>query len=261
MTSGEEVLLERRGAVAWVTLNRPDKHNAINNAVRSLLPRRILEAESDPEVRVIVVCGAGGRAFCAGADIKEFKPVESPIAYRRERLENNWIRAFDQARKPIVAAIDGYCLGGGLEIALACDIRIASSASVFSLPETGLGMITGVGGSQRLVRIVGLGRALHVMLTGERLSAQQALEFGIVTLVAEPPDLLNEAGRIAEAIAAKAPLATEFAKEMLRHGIDLEIEAGLKLELDLVSLLLNTEDRMEAARAFAEKRSPRFQGR
>lgn len=258
---GQEVLYERRGAVGWVTLNRPQAHNSINDAVRRWLPRRMRQAENDPEVRVIVVRGAGDRAFCAGADIKEFRPVESPIEYRQERLLNNWIRPFDEARKPIVAAIHGHCLGGGLEMALACDIRIASTASTFGLPETGMGMITGVGGSQRLVRIVGLGRALHVMLTGERMTARQAMEFGIVTALKEPAGFYEEAAAFADAIAAKAPLATRYAKEVLRAGTELDLESGLRLELDLIALLLNTEDRMEAARAFTEKRAPRFVGR
>lgn len=257
----DAVLLERRGPVAWITLNRPDQINAINDAVRAQLPACIRAAEGDPEVRVIVLRGAGPRGFCAGADIKEFREVPSPVAYRQARIHHNWIRPFDEAKKPVIAAVHGYCLGGGLEIALACDIRIATTDATFALPETGLGMITGVGGSQRLVRVVGLGRALDLMLTGERWSARQAFETGLVTRLCEPAQLEQCAADLAARIAGKAPLATAFAKEVLKSGIDLDIAAGMKLETDLVTLLINTEDRQEAARAFVERREAKFTGR
>jgi len=256
-----EVLFEKKGSVAWITLNRPDAMNAINTAVREGLPCCLRQAEADAEVRVVVLRGAGPRAFCAGADIKEFAKVDSPVEYRQSRVHESWIRPFDEARKPIVASIHGYCLGGGLEIALACDLRIAAKGATFGFPETGLGIMTGVGGSQRLSRIVGQGVALDLILTGERIAAERAHAIGLVSRLAEPERLEEETGRLAEAIAAKAPLATAFAKEAVRKGGEMELSAGMRLEVDLLTHLLNTEDRLEAARAFKEKRPPRFVGK
>jgi enoyl-CoA hydratase/carnithine racemase len=257
----DAVLMERRGAVAWITLNRPEALNAINVEVREALPRLLREADADPQVRVIVLRGAGARGFCAGADIKEFVRVDSPADYRQSRVHDSWIRPFDEARKPIVASIHGYCLGGGMEIALACDIRIAARDAVFGLPETGLGVITGVGGSQRLARVLGMGLALDLILTGERIDAARAQAIGLVSRLSEPAALAADTEALAARIAAKAPLATMFAKEAVRKGRDLELAAGMRMEVGLLSLLLNTEDRLEAARAFAEKRAPDFSGR
>jgi enoyl-CoA hydratase len=257
----EIVLSEKSGAVAWLTLNRPDALNAISMEMREALPQRIREADADPEVRLIVLRGAGPRAFCAGADIKEFAPVDSPAEYRLARVHGSWIAAFDEAKKPIVASIHGFCLGGGFEIALACDIRIAARDAVFAFPETGLGIMTGVGGSQRIARIAGLGVALDLMLSGERIGAERAHQLGIVSRLVEP-EALGEATRtLAETIASKAPLATAFAKEAVRKGRELELGAGMRMETGLLALLLNTEDRIEAARAFKEKRRPTFKGR
>jgi enoyl-CoA hydratase/carnithine racemase len=255
------VLMEKAGAVAWITLNRPDAMNAINNEVREDLPRLVREADADPEVRVIVVRGAGPRAFCAGADIKEFAPVASPAVYRQARVNDNWIRPFDEARKPIIASIHGFCLGGGFEIALACDLRIAARDATFGFPETGLGIIPGIGGTQRAARVAGLGLALDLVLTGERIPAERAHAMGIVSRLTEPAALGDETRALAEKIAAKAPLATMLAKEAVKKGYELELAAGLRLEIDLHTHLVNTEDRLEAARAFKEKRPPRFTGK
>ena len=257
----DEVLLTRGDGIAWITLNRPQAMNAISQAVREQLPRCVREADADADVRVIVVRGAGDRAFCAGADIKEFVEVAAPADYRQSRVHDSWIKPFDEARKPIVASIHGHCLGGGLEIALACDIRIAADDAVFAFPETGLGVIPGVGGSQRLLRVVGTGRAMDMLFTGDRLDAQRALAYGIVTRLVDRAGLAGETERLARTIAGKAPLATVFAKELVRKGAELELAAGVRLEVDLLSLLLNSEDRLEAARAFREKRAPRFAGR
>lgn len=257
----EEVLLEKRGAIAWITLNRPQAMNAINDQVRQRLPACVRAADADPDVRVIVVRGAGERAFCAGADVKEFVAVDLPAQYRQSRVHASWIRPFDEALKPIIASIHGHCLGGGLEIALACDLRIASRAATFGFPETGLGVVPGVGGSQRLLRLVGIGQAMDLLVTGERIGADRAYALGIVSRLADPGTLEAETTGLAERIAAKPPLATTFAKELVRAGADLPLSAGMRLEVDLLSLLLNTQDRLEAANAFREKRAPRFVGR
>jgi enoyl-CoA hydratase/carnithine racemase len=255
------VLLEREGPVARITLNRPDAMNAINDALREALPRRVREADADPDIRVIVIRGAGQRAFCAGADIKEFTAIDAPVAYRQARVHDSWIRAFDESRKPIVAAIHGYCLGGGLEIALACDIRIAARNATFAFPETGLGIITGVGGSQRAVRILGLGLALDMMLTGERIDATRAHAIGLISRLSDDDAIDDDARALAQTIASKAPLATVLAKEAVKAAAETEFRMGMRLETDLLTHLINSEDRLEAARAFKEKRLPRFVGK
>jgi enoyl-CoA hydratase/carnithine racemase len=247
--------------VATVTLNRPGVMNAINAAIREQLPECLLEADRDPAIRVIILRGAEGRAFCAGADVKEFAPVESLSAYRAERVHGHWVAVFERVRKPIIAAIHGFCLGGGLEIALACDIRIATDDAEFALPELTHGFIPGAGGTQRLQRLVGLGRAMDMMLTGERIGAQEASRIGLITRVVSR-DMLNEtAAALVAAIAARAPLAAMAVKEVLYRGADLDLRAGMRLELDLLTLLLGTEDRQEAVSAGREKRQPVFQGR
>ncbi|HEY8612648.1 MAG TPA: enoyl-CoA hydratase-related protein, partial [Roseomonas sp.] len=235
--------------------------NALNTAIRQALPEAIRAAEADDAARVLVLRGAGERAFCAGADIKEFVEVPSPAAYRQARVPESWISAFDTARKPIVASIHGFCLGGGLEIALACDIRIASEDAVFALPETGLGVITGVGGSQRLPRIVGMSQALDMILTGERIKAEQARAMGLITRLVPRAGLDQATAELAAHLAARPPMAMAFAKEAVRAAFDQSLRDGMRLEVDLLTLLLNTEDRLEAARAFREKRPPQFNGR
>lgn len=250
----DAVVLQIDGPVAWVTLNRPDSLNAINAAVRAELPARIREAENDASVRVIVLRGAGDRAFCAGADIHEFVEVASPAKDRQRRVHASWIRAFDEARKPIVASIHGYCLGGGLEIALACDIRIVSENAVLGLPETGLGVITGVGGSQRIQRVLGLGLALDMILTGERISGERAYQIGLASRIAPTEQLSQATVQLADQIVTKGALATELAKEAVKQGQDMELSAGLRLEADLLTLLLNSEDRLSRAREFATRK-------
>ena len=253
--------LQRRGAVAVLTLDRPDAMNALNAAMREELPARLREAERDPAVRAILLRGAGERGFCAGADVKEFAPVASLSQYRGERVHDHWIAAFERIRKPIVVAIHGFCLGGGLEMALACDIRIAADDARFALPELTHGFIPGAGGTQRLQRLIGPGRAMDMLLTGERIDAGEALRIGLVTRLVPRAELDAAAHRLAEGIAARAPLAVMAAKEAVQRGADLDLRAGMRLELDLLTPLLGTEDRQEAVAAFREKRPPVFHGR
>jgi enoyl-CoA hydratase/carnithine racemase len=259
--SSDVVLTDIRQGVAWLTLNRPDALNAINDDMRRALPAALADADARADVQVIVLSGAGARAFCAGADIKEFGQAEPPMAWRQARAHDHWIAAFDRARKPIVAAIHGHCLGGGLEIALACDIRIAADDASFGLPETGHGIMPGAGGTQRLIRVLGMGLALDMVLTGEPMDAARALSIGLVSRLAPAADLPQYARALAERIAARPPLAVQFAKEAIRIGADLPLAAGMRYEVDLCAHLMNTEDRLEAARAFREKRKPRFTGR
>lgn len=257
----DAVQVERQDGVAWITLNRPDAINAINDAIRQGVPRALEQLDDDPEVRVIGIRGAGPRGFCVGADLKEKRPAETPIEARNRQARAVWIEAFDRVSKPLLAAIHGFCLGGGLEVALACDLRIASNDAVFGLPETGLGLIPGGGGTQRLPRVVGLGRALDMMLTGDRIDANEAYRCGLISRLVPAADaLVNEAAQVAKRIALRPPLASRYVKEAAKAAMELELKAGLRVEKDLFALLLSTHDRQEAAAAFREKRQPVFRG-
>ena len=255
------VLTERNGAVAWITLNRPQAMNSINDEVRTQLPAALRAADTDPAVRVIVVKGAGERAFCAGADIKGFTEAPTPAKFRQSRLQGHWIDTFDATKKPVIASIHGYCLGGGLEIALGCDIRIAADDATFALPEVSRGTLPGAGGTQRLSRVIGTGRALDMLLSAERVDAAEALRVGLITRLTTRGQLLAQTQTLAEHIAAHAPLAVVFAKEAMRKGTAADFSTGMKYEADLLALLLDTEDRKEAGCAFREKRKPEFKGR
>ena len=261
-TQESAVLVQKQGAVAVITLNRPHAINAINDAIRAGLPRALMAAQADTEVRAVVLCGSGERGFCVGADVKETRAPESLTEARQRLIDGSYGDAIERFTKPVIAAIHGFCLGGGFEIALACDLRIASTDAVFGLPETGLGLIPGGGGTQRLPRLIGLGRALDLMLTGDRVNAQDAYRLGIVSRLASGQDtLLPEALEIAQRISGKPPIATQYAKEAARAGMDLDLKAGLTLERNLFTLLLSTQDQREAALAFREKRQPVFSGK
>ncbi len=255
------VRIEREGAIGWIVLDRPAQINAINDAIRRGVPAALAELEADVAVRVIVIRGEGPRGFCAGADIKESRGPETSVQARRRMQQARWIEALDRTEKPVIAALHGYCMGGGLELALACDIRFAAPDAVLALPETGLGLIPGGGGTQRLPRVVGLARALDLLLSNERVTASQALAMGLVTRVAATPEsLLAEVRALAERIAAKPPTATLYAKQAARAAMEVELKAGLNLELDLFAQLVPMQDVKEAALAFKEKRAPQFSG-
>ena len=255
------VEVERRGSIGWIVLNRPDQINAINDDIRRGVPAALAELDADPSIRVIVIHGAGVRGFCAGADIKEQRAPESSIQVRRRMQKSRWIEAVDRTEKPVIAAIHGYCMGGGMELALACDLRFAEPNAVFALPETGLGLIPGGGGTQRLGSVVGPGRALDLLLTGDRINAQRAYEIGLVTrLAASALSLKDEVTALAERIAGKPPTATIFAKHAARASMQLDLKSGLDLELDLFAMLVPMHDVKEAALAFREKRVPCFTG-
>lgn len=256
------VSIEREGALAWVVLTRSAQINAINDDIRQGVPQALRELDADPAVRVIAIRGDGARGFCAGADIKEKRAPETAVEVRRRMQGARWIEAIDAVQKPVIAAVHGYCMGGGMELALACDIRYAAPDAVFSLPETALGLIPGGGGTQRLARVVGPGRAMDLLLTGERLDARAARDIGLVTRIAsESAALVEEVRAFALRIAARAPAATLSVKRAARSALDLELRQGLDLELDLFAMLKPSDDAREAALAFSEKRPPQFTGR
>lgn len=247
--------------IAVLTLNRPEVRNAINRQMRADLIRLVRQADSDPSVRTIVLGGAGEKAFCAGADVRDFVPPGSLVEERDSRKAPIWNDVIAACRKPTVARIHGHCLGGGLELALACDIRLAADDAIFGFPEVLLGIIPGAGGTQRLPRIVGIAEALRLILSGERIGAEEALRIGLVTAVVPRADLDAAAQEWAERFSRGAPRAMEFAKESIRRGVEMELSDGLRLETDLATLLTSTSDRVEGMASFAERRPPRFEGR
>ena len=247
--------------VATITLNRPDVHNAMNQAMRSDLTRCFERLVTDDDVKAIVVTGAGDRAFSAGADIREFVEPLVPVAFREQRRRVEFRAVMDRCPQPIIAAINGFALGGGLELALACDIRVAAAGATLGLTEINLAIIPGGGGTQRLPRLVGRGKALEMILTGARIAADEALRIGLVERVVPAGDALKAATELARTIAAKAPVALRYAKEAVVKGLEMPLADGLRLEGDLSTLLRTTEDRVEGAKAFLEKRAPRWTGR
>jgi len=259
--SYQTILLDEQDGVTTITLNRPDVLNAQNNPMRLELVDAFSRLRGDGATRVIVVTGAGERAFSAGADIREFLEPPVPTRFREERKRLDYRGEMDRCPQPIIAAIRGYALGGGLELALACDIRIAAEDAQLGLTEINLGIIPGGGGTQRLPRLVGRGKALEMILTGARIPAAEALRIGLVERVVPAAGLMKATQELARSIADKAPIALRYAKEAVVGGLGLPLHDRLRLENDLSTLLRTTEDRVEGARAFVEKRKPRWSGR
>lgn len=261
MKTYETILYAVEERVATVTLNRPDVHNAQNDTLRRELHQVFTALTTDDDVTVIVITGAGDRAFSAGADIREFVEPASPTLLRERRKRIEYRSVMDRCSQPIIAAINGFALGGGLELALACDIRIAAESATLGLTEVNLAIIPGGGGTQRLPRLVGRGKALEMILTGARIPASEALRIGLVERVVPVGEALTAATELARTIAGKAPIALRYAKEAVVKGLGMALEDGLRLEGDLSTLLRTTEDRVEGAKAFLEKRKPRWTGR
>ena len=256
----EAIRYELADGIATITLNRPAVHNAMNERMREELTACFGELARAEDARVIIVTGTGERAFSAGADIREFVAPQVPVRFRDSRRRVDFRAAMDRCPQPIIAAIRGFALGGGLELALACDIRIAGEDSQLGLTEVNLAIIPGGGGTQRLPRLVGRGKALEMILTGARIDAREALRIGLVERVVPTGEVLPAAQALARTLADKAPVALRYAKEAVVKGLGLPLEDGIRLENDLATLLRTTEDRIEGAKAFLEKRKPRFSG-
>ena len=252
------VEVERDGAVAVVLLNRPEQLNALSNELMEELVARLEELDRDEEVRAIVL-GGNERAFAAGADIGELAQASAIDLYYERRVER-W-DAIRGLRTPLVAAVSGYCLGGGCELAMSCDLIVASETAHFGQPETGLGIIPGAGGTQRLTRAVGKALAMDVILSGRRLSAREALAAGLVARVVAKEAWLEEAKRVARDIADKGPVATRLAKESVDRAYETSLSAGVEAERRALYLAFASEDAKEGMTAFGEKRRPDFKGR
>jgi enoyl-CoA hydratase len=258
MSDEQLVLAETDGHVAVLTLNRPKALNALNPALIEELVAHLDRCEADDQIRVIVLTG-GARAFAAGADIKAMVEA-SPSAMLLGRSIERWSR-IAAVRKPMIAAVSGYAFGGGCEVALMCDMIVASETAQFGLPEINLGIMPGAGGTQRLTRAVGPQRAMEMILTGAPISAREAYQFGLVNRVAPVETFLAEAMTLAHTVAAKAPIAAMLAKEAIRAAAETTLREGFGVELRNFYLLFDTEDQKEGMRAFVAKRKAEFQGR
>ncbi|UCF19364.1 MAG: enoyl-CoA hydratase/isomerase family protein [Gemmatimonadota bacterium] len=260
MSDKDVVLIEKTDRIATITINRPDKLNALSPEVRVGLAVALEELRRDDDVRVAIITGAGDKAFIAGADIAEFKGKSGVQGYRYIQTGDIY-SAVERFPKPVIAMINGFCLGGGCELALACDIRIAGEKAKLGQPETNLGLIPGGGGTQRLPRLVGQGRAMRLIYTGEIIDAAKALEIGLVDEVVPQGELGQRTLELAGMIAQKSPAALQAAKESVRAAWQMPLDAGLRFEKAWFGLLFSTEDMQEGVAAFLEKRKPEFRGR
>ena len=258
--SFDNLLIERDGAVATVTVNRPKVLNALNTQTLDELRRAILELKGDAAVRVVILTGAGEKSFIAGADINELA-VQSPTSGREHAVSGQHVLdLIEQMGKPVIAAINGYALGGGCELAMACTIRIAADTAKLGQPEINLGIIPGYAGTQRLARIVGKGRALELLLTGDQIPAAEAHRLGLVNLVVPAAELMAEVKKLAAALAAKAPVAVRYILEAVNKGLEMPFAQAQIFEATLFGLVASTSDMREGTKAFLEKRKPAFKG-
>ncbi|HEX6309117.1 MAG TPA: enoyl-CoA hydratase-related protein [Longimicrobiales bacterium] len=262
MAEESTIRLDREtDGIAVITVNRPDKLNALNADTVRQLDRVLREVRDDETVRAIILTGAGEKAFVAGADIAELARMGPVEGVRISRDGQATFRMLETLPKPVIGAVNGFALGGGLELALACHMRIASNRAKFGLPEVRLGIIPGYGGTIRLPRLVGRGRALELMLTGEMIGAEEAYRIGLVNRVVEPDGLLDTARDLARRIIANGPIAIALALESVDRGMSTTIDDALVLESNLFGLLASTEDMREGMSAFLEKRKAEFRGR
>ncbi len=257
----QALLHEKREGIAYVTINRPEKLNALSPKVMEELRACFEDILKDDEVRAVILTGAGEKAFVAGADINELA-VQTPVPGKETSLRGQKILdLIENLGKPVIAAVNGYALGGGCELAMACTLRVASENARFGQPEVKLGIIPGYAGTQRLPRLVGKGRALEMILTGEPISAQEAYRIGLVNQVVAAKDLMSTAESLARKIAANAPLAVRFALEAVNYGMEMTEKEGEFLEATLFGLCCTTADMKEGTRAFLEKRPAKFAGK
>jgi enoyl-CoA hydratase len=257
----ETILYEKDGPAAVLTINRPDKLNALDQQVLTDLLQAVSQAACEDDVAALVLTGAGEKAFVAGADIAAMLRLTPLQARAFADLGHGLCNALADCPKPVIAAVNGFALGGGTELAIACDVIYASEKARFGQPEVKLGIIPGFGGTQRLARLVGLQKAKELIFTGDIIDAQEALRIGLACAVFPPADLLPKAKELAKRIAAAGPVAVGQAKRAMNHGHDLSLPAALELEKQTFAALFGTEDRREGMGAFVEKRKPAFQGR
>jgi enoyl-CoA hydratase/carnithine racemase len=254
------VLYEKKGVIAYVTVNRPKVLNALNTPTWQDLRTAFEDARNDPTVRGVILTGAGDKAFIAGADISELAHATAIDAERSSRFGQSVLDLIENLGKPVIAAVNGFALGGGCETAMACTLRIAAESAKFGQPEVALGLLPGGGGTQRLPRLVGKGRALQLILSGEMISAQEAYRIGLVNEIVPAADLVTRAEAILKKIASNAPVAVKFSLEAVNKGLETSQVEGFLLEASYFGLCAGTEDKKEGTSAFLEKRAPQFHG-
>lgn len=252
---------EKQDNIGILTINRPDKMNAISNELTDELQVFLDEVEDDTDLRALVITGAGDKAFVAGADIKELVERDALIGRRVSRLRQEIFARIENLPIPVIAAVNGYALGGGLELALACSIRICSDKATFGAPEVKLGIIPGDGGTQRLPRLVGLGRAMELILTGDFIDAQEAFRIGLANKIVPHDELMEKTLELARKIASRPPLAIQYAKQAVNRSQEGDTNSGYALESYLHALTCTTEDKKEGVAAFLEKRKGQFKGK
>ena len=257
----ENVLYEKKDGIAYVTLNRPKVLNALNQRTWQDLRAAFEDARDDATVRGIILTGAGDKAFIAGADISEIAHITAVDAEQSSRYGQDVLTLIENLGKPVIAAVNGFALGGGCETAMACTIRVASEHARFGQPEVTLGIIPGGGGTQRLPRLVGKGRALQIILSGAMITAQEAYRIGLVNEVVPATDLIPRAEAILKQIFANAPVAIRFSLEAVNRGLETSPAEGMALEASLFGLCAGTEDKDEGTQAFLQKRAAKFKGR
>ena len=257
----ENVLYEKKDAIAYVTVNRPKVLNALSHGTWADLRTAFDDARDDDSVHGVILTGTGDKAFIAGADISELARLTAVEAEKSSSFGQAVLNLIENLGKPVIAAVNGFALGGGCETAMACTIRLASENAKFGQPEVKLGVLPGGGGTQRLPRLVGKGRALQLILSGEMISAQEAYRIGLVNEVVPAPDLIPRAEAILKAIFANAPIAVKFSLEAVNKGLETSQAEGLSLEASFFGLCAATEDKKEGTSAFLEKRGAQFQGR
>ncbi len=257
----DNLLLERDGPVAILTINRPSVLNALNTPTIDDLRRAVLELKHDPAIRVIVLTGAGEKSFVAGADINELA-AQTPVGAKEHALQGQHV--FDLVEnlgKPVIAAVNGFALGGGCELAMACTLRVAADTARFGQPEVNLGLIPGYAGTQRLPRLIGKGVAMELLLTGRQVKADEALRLGLVNRVVPAADLMTEAKKLATELAGKPPLSLKYIIEAVNKGLEVSFDKGAFLEATLFGVIAATDDMREGTKAFLEKRPAEFTGR
>ncbi len=257
----ENVLYEKKDSIAYVAVNRPKVLNALNKKTWADLRTAFEAARDDASVRGVILTGAGDKAFIAGADISELAHASAVEAETSSTFGQEVLNLIENLGKPVIAAVNGFALGGGCETAMACTIRVASENAKFGQPEVKLGLIPGGGGTQRMPRLVGKGRALQIILSGEIISAQEAYRIGLVNEVVPAADLITRAEAILRQIFSNAPIAVKYSLEAVNKGLETSVAQGLSLEASLFGLCAGTEDKKEGTQAFLQKRAPQFLGR
>jgi enoyl-CoA hydratase len=260
-TSFENITYEVRGSIGYITMNRPKVMNALNQRTVEELNAAFHAAKEDAAVKGIILTGTGEKAFIAGADIAELSAIDGEKAGEFSQKGQEVLLFIETLDKPVIAAVNGFALGGGCETAMACTIRIAAENAKFGQPEVKLGVIPGYGGTQRLPRLVGKGRALQLILTGELIDAHEALRIGLVNEVVPAADLISRCEVILKQINANAPIAIGYSIDAVNKGVDSDLASGLKLEAKYFALAAGTEDKKEGTSAFVQKRSPQFLGK